>query len=388
MGQGEDKGHNPDYLLIIIVFGLVVFGLVMLSSASSVVGWDRFEDNYYFLKHQLFRGAIPGIILLFFIAKVDYRKWKKFATGALIATLLLLIIVLIPSLSFEYGGARRWVAIGPLTLQPTEIAKLTFLLYLATWLEKKEKGVKDWKYGFLPFVTVLGVIGFLIMMQPDLGTLSIILISSIMVYFVAGAKLSHLAVMGAGGVVLLFLLIKAAPYRMARFTVFLNPELDPQGIGYQINQALLAIGSGGLFGRGLGKSIQKYNYLPEVTGDSIFAVVAEELGFVRVLLLIGLYLAFAYVGFRIAKKAPDMYGKLVATGITAWLSFQGFVNMAAMVSLIPLTGIPLPFVSYGGSALMFSLIAVGILINISKHTVEPKTAGVSRKSSAVFRAAE
>jgi len=212
------------------------------------------------------------------------------------------------------------------------------------------------------------------MLQPDLGTMSVIIASAIAVYFIAGARWRHLAAIGVAGITLFWILIKSAPYRMARFTVFLNPELDPQGIGYQINQALLAIGSGGLFGRGLGKSIQKYNYLPEATGDSIFAIVAEELGFIRVLALIALFVFLTIRGFIIAKRAPDVFGKLVATGITAWIAFQAFINMAAMVALVPLTGIPLPFVSYGGTALLFTLAAVGILINISKYTVEPQKA--------------
>jgi cell division protein FtsW len=244
------------------------------------------------------------------------------------------------------------------------------LLYLATWLDKKQKGIKDWKYGFVPFVTILGVISFLIVMQPDIGTMSVIIITAISIYFVAGAKFSHLAVLGASGAALFLALIKIAPYRMARLTVFLNPEIDPQGIGYQINQALLAIGSGGLFGRGLGKSIQKYNYLPEASGDSIFAVIAEELGFIRILLLIALFMILTIKGYKIAKNSPDFYGKLIATGITSWICFQAFLNMAAISGLIPLTGIPLPFISYGGSALLFSLASMGILVNISKHVTD------------------
>jgi len=198
--------------------------------------------------------------------------------------------------------------------------------------------------------------------------MSVILVTAITVYFVAGARFSHLALLGASGIGLFLLLIKVAPYRMARLTVFLNPELDPQGIGYQINQALLAVGSGGLFGRGLGKSIQKYNYLPEASGDSIFAIIAEELGFIRILVVIALFMVLAIRGLMIAKKAPDFYGKIIAVGITTWISFQAFVNISAIIGLVPLTGIPLPFVSYGGSALLFSLAAIGILINISKQT--------------------
>lgn len=361
------KKYNLTYYLIIIVLSLVVFGLIMMSSASAVKSFENTGSNYYFFFHQLFAGVIPGIIALIAASFIDYRNWKKFAPIFLLATLALLLAVFIPGISYEFGGARRWIGVGPFSLQPTEIVKLSFLIYLAAWIEKREKGLEDFQAGFLPFVTIIGVIGFLIMLQPDLGTMSVIIFSAIVVYYVAGAKLSHLGILAGSGGALIFALIKAAPYRLARFTVFLNPELDPSGIGYQVNQALLAIGSGGLFGKGLTRSAQKYNYLPEVTGDSIFAVMSEELGFLRIVLFIAVFATFALVGFSISKNANDMFGKILAAGITAWISFQAFINIAAMLSIMPLTGIPLPFISYGGTALLVSLAAVGILINISRN---------------------
>ncbi|MBU1178475.1 putative lipid II flippase FtsW [Patescibacteria group bacterium] len=360
--------HKPDYFLVITIIALMVIGLVMLSSASAVVSYENFGNNHYYLVHQLFYGVLFGLMAMIITSRIHYHFWKKLAAILLGVTLVLLLAVFLPGIGLEYGGARRWISLGTATMQPTEIVKLTFILYLATWLEKRQKGIRDWKYGFLPFVTVLGIIGFLIMLQPDLGTMSVIIVAAIMVYFIAGARWRHLAAIGGTGIILFCILIKAAPYRMARFTVFLNPEIDPQGIGYQINQALLAVGSGGLFGRGLGKSIQKYNYLPEATGDSIFAVMAEELGFIRILIIIGLFVFLAIRGFVISKKAPDLFGKLVATGIITWIAFQAFVNIAAMVALVPLTGIPLPFISYGGTAVLFTLAAVGILINVSQYT--------------------
>ncbi len=338
----------------------------MMSSASAVKSFENTGSNYYFFFHQLFAGVIPGMIALIATSFIDYRNWKKFAPIFLFITLVLLLAVFIPGISYEFGGARRWIGIGPLSLQPTEIVKLSFLIYLAAWIEKREKGLEDFQVSFLPFVTIIGVIGFLIMLQPDLGTMSVIIFSAIIVYYVAGAKLSHLGLLAGSGIALLFALIKAAPYRLARFTVFLNPELDPSGIGYQVNQALLAIGSGGLFGKGLTRSAQKYNYLPEVTGDSIFAVMSEELGFLRIIIFIAVFATFAMIGFSISKNANDLFGRILAAGITAWISFQAFVNIAAMLSIMPLTGIPLPFISYGGTALLISLAAVGILINISR----------------------
>ncbi|MFH2105252.1 MAG: putative lipid II flippase FtsW [Parcubacteria group bacterium] len=374
-----EKKHKPDYWLVITVMILLVVGSVMLSSASAVVSYENFGNNYQYLKHQLFYGVLFGLLAMIITSRINYRFWKKFAAILLGVTLVLLLAVFIPGIGLEYGGARRWISLGAATMQPTEIVKLTFILYLATWLEKRQKGIRDWKFGFLPFVTVLGIIGSLIMLQPDLGTMSVIIVSAIAVYFIAGARWRHLATIGGAGIVLFWIMIKAAPYRMARFTVFLNPELDPQGIGYQINQALLAVGSGGLFGRGLGKSIQKYNYLPEATGDSIFAVMAEELGFIRILFLIGVFVFLAVRGFMVAKKAPDIFGKLVAVGITSWIAFQAFINIAAMVALVPLTGIPLPFISYGGTALLFTLAAVGILINISQYTKTAQGLSVDRR---------
>jgi cell division protein FtsW len=361
---------KPDYTLVITILALIIVGLVVLSSASAVLSYERFGNNYYFFTHQLVYGVLFGMVAFFITSQINYHYWKKLAAVMLVLTIFLLLAVFIPGLGLEHGGARRWINIGSFTFQPTELAKLTFLLYLATWLDKRQKGIKDWKYGFVPFATILSVISFLIILQPDVGTMSVIIVIAISIYFVAGARFSHLALLGSGGVAMFLMLIKIAPYRMARLTVFLNPEIDPQGMGYQINQALLAIGSGGLFGRGLGKSIQKYNYLPEASGDSIFAIIAEELGFIRILMLIALFMVLAIRGFGVAKKAPDFYGKLIATGITSWICFQAFLNMAAISGLMPLTGIPLPFISYGGSALLFSLASMGILVNISKHVTE------------------
>jgi len=287
-------------------------------------------------------------------------------------------IVLVPSLGYELGGARRWINFGGFVFQPSELAKLTFILYLATWLSKKGKEINNLTYGFASFLVLLGLITVLIMLQPDLGTMTVIAFVAVIVYFVAGGSIKHLIVIMLIGAAIFGLLVQIAPYRAARFTVFLNPEMDPQGIGYHVNQALLAIGSGGIFGLGLGHSRQKYNYLPEVTGDSIFAVIAEELGLIISIGLILLYLVLMLRGFRISRAAPDQFGKLVAVGITCWFTFQALVNIGSMVSILPLTGIPLPFISYGSSAIVISLLAIGILINISKQTKELELSSLPR----------
>lgn len=365
------KSHKPDYILAVTVFILVAFGLVILSSASAVSSYENFGNNYYYFKHQLMYGVALGFIAWFIGSKIPYHFLRTYAFIGIFATIILLVLVFIPGIGFEFGGARRWILIGPFSLQPAEICKLTIVIYLAAWLENKGEQLKNFAYGFLPFIFILGLVGIFIFLQPDVGTLGVIMITSIIVYYVAGASIPYLAMIGTGLVSVFLLMIKMAPYRLARFAVFLNPSIDSQGIGYQINQALISVGSGGILGLGLGKSRQKYNYLPEATGDSIFAIVSEELGIIGATALILLFLLFLYRGIKIAKEAPDMFSKLVAIGITSWIIFQAFINIAAIISLIPLTGIPLPFISYGGSALMFSLFGVGILMNISRYT-KPK----------------
>lgn len=364
------KYHKPDYVLIVIIAAVLIFGLIALASASSVVGFSKFGDIFYYIKRQLLIGVLLGIICLFVAYKLDYHWYQKYAFYFLIISVILLILVFIPGIGFNLKGAHRWIKIGGFLFQPTEVVKLTFLIYLATWLSKREKDIKDFQAGLLPFLIVVGLISLLIIFQPDVGSMSVIAFIAFSVYFVAGAPIKHLGFLGTAGLVIFYLLIKFKPYRAARLTVFLNPQVDPQGIGYHINQALLAIGSGGFFGLGLGRSRQKYNYLPEVAGDSIFAVIAEELGFIIVAGLIVLFVLIMYRGFKIAKHAPDIFGKLMATGIVAWISYQAFVNIAANLAVVPLTGITLPFISYGSSSLVVSLTAMGILFNISRQTTE------------------
>jgi cell division protein FtsW len=304
---------------------------------------------------------------MFICYRIDYHTWKRLAMPLLIASIIGLLLVFVPGIGREVLGARRWIDLG-IAFQPTEIVKLAFLFYLASWLERRQSGFHDARTSLLPFVSVLGLITFLVMAQPDLGTMTVIGMIGIAMYFIGGAPIQHFVWIGASSVALFALLVKIAPYRAARFTVFLNPELDPQGIGYHINQALLAIGSGGLFGVGLGHSRQKFNYLPEASTDSIFAIMAEELGFLVILFFLAAFLAFVFRGFRIAREAPDMFGRLLAAGITSWFAFQAFINIGALTGVLPLTGIPLPFVSYGGTALVVALAASGILLNISTST--------------------
>lgn len=283
-------------------------------------------------------------------------------------SMALLILVFIPGIGSKIYGANRWLQIGAFSFQPAEMLKLSLIIYLAAWLESRGERIKDFFEGLVPFLTIIALISFLLVKQPDIGTLGAVVMIAISMFFVSGSKISHMFLMASGGLAALYIVIKTESYRMNRLLVFLHPELDPRGIGYQINQALLAIGSGGILGVGLGKSMQKFNYLPEPVGDSIFAIIGEELGMIGCLILIVLFVIVAVRGLRIAKNAPDVFAKLMAVGITAWIFFQAFINIAAITGLIPLTGIPLPFISYGGTSIIFLMAGIGILLNVSKHT--------------------
>ncbi len=360
---------KPDYLFAIVIFLLILFGIIMISSSSIVISMEHTGKNYTYVLRQI-ESLFFGLIAMFAAYSIDYRFWKKNSLWMLIVTLLLLILVFIPGIGKSAGGAHRWIGIGNQWFQPSELIKLTFIIYLAAWLDNMGEKVKSFWQGFIPFAVLIGIIGALIMLQPDLGTFTVILLSAITVFFVSGADLTHMAI-GAGGMAaLLFLLIKISPYRQQRLLVFLNPSVDAQGAAYHINQALLAIGAGGWWGLGFGQSRQKYLYLPEAHTDSIFAIIAEELGFVRSGIVVIAYLFIAYLGLRIARNAPDNFSRLLSIGITSWIFFQAFINIGAMINVLPFTGVPLPFVSYGGSSLIVLLAGVGLMLNISKSNLD------------------
>lgn len=362
------KDQQPDWYLVCLIGFLVLFGLVMLSSAGVAASWEKFGDSYWHVKHQIMFGLLPGILLFIIFSRLDYYRLRQLAVPFLVASVLLLVLVFIPGVGAGYGTARSWINFFGFSLQPSEIVKLTFLIYLAAWLSARgEKHLKDFQYGFMPFLFVLMIIILLMVFQPDFGTMSIIVVTSLIVYFVAGGSLLHLAWLSLAGIGGLWLLIKVSPYRAARLTTFLHPELDPQGIGYHINQALLAVGSGRFWGRGFGHSRQKFAYLPEVAGDSIFAVIAEELGFLFSVGLVVLFLLLLLRGLKLAKNCRDPFARFLVVGIITWFVVQAFFNIGAIIGIMPLTGIPLPFISYGGTALMMTLAASGILVNISKQ---------------------
>lgn len=363
------KTNQLDYSLNIIVFLLVISGLIILSSASVVVSQDLFNTSYHFLTRQLFYSLPLGLLGFFIFLKINYQKLQKISFPLLIVSIIILSLVFVPGLNYNNKEVKRWIALGGLSFQPFELVKLSFIIYLSALLSrKKTNDIKAIKESLLPVFILFGIISVLIMGQSNLSALMILAVIIAVIYFLAGTRLFYLLLIGIVILILGGALAKSAPYRMARLTVFLHPEFDLQGKGYQINQARLAIGSGGLFGLGLGHSIQKWKYLPEVVGDSIFAIAAEELGFIGAMGLIILFVLLAWRGVKIAKGAPDKFGYLMAGGITAWIFLQAIINMGAISGMLPLTGMPLPFISYGGSSLIVTLAGMGILANISKHS--------------------
>ena len=356
------KKKTPQKGLTILTIFLLIFGLAILFNASIVISQEQTGKPYYYFFHQLLIGGIFGLICFFIVSKINYKIYKKFSILILFLALILCVLVFVPGLGTRHGGAQRWLDLKIISFQPSEFLKLALIIYLAAFLSKKEK-----TNTLLPFLAILAVSGGLIALQNDAGTLALIVIVGFLLYFLSGAKLLNIFIVFLCCVLAFGALIKFFPHRMERFMTFLNPSSDPQDTGYQINQALLAIGSGGLAGRGLGHSVQKYNYLPEPMGDSVFAIMAEEIGFIGCLIFIVLIILFVFYGFRIAKKTTNDFGKLMACGVACWFGFQTLINVTAITGLIPLTGIPLPFVSYGSSALVINLVAVGILVNISKN---------------------
>ncbi|MCK5416002.1 putative lipid II flippase FtsW [Candidatus Parcubacteria bacterium] len=361
------KSGEVDYILIIIIIVILIFGLVSLSTASVVVAYNNFGDAYYYFKHQLF-GLSLGLIAFVFFSKTNYHVWKKYGFGFLIFSIILLLLVFIPGLSASYGKARSWIVVFGFSLQPSEFVKLSFLLFLSSWLETRKKDLHDIYEGFGPFIIMLGIVSLLMILQPDIGTLAIISITSLIVYFVGGGDIKHIVLIILIGILIVFSMILYKPYLKNRFVCMINPAYSTNDICYQTNQSLIAVGSGGFLGRGLGQSRQKFMYLPEVSGDSIFAIIAEESGMLVSTILIFLYFAIFYRGIKIAKTAPDDFGRILAIGIVVWLMIQVIINIGGIINILPMTGVTLPLISYGGSSILVTLSALGVLVNISKYS--------------------
>ncbi|MDP3973659.1 MAG: putative lipid II flippase FtsW [Candidatus Daviesbacteria bacterium] len=348
-----------DLSLLMSVLGLVIFGLVMVYDASVTQGLRDFQDANYYIRQQLIWTLI-GLTVLFLFSRFDYKKFKLLAKPLIIISTLLLLAVFIPSLGISGGGAHRWLNIGPVTLQPAEIIKITGIIFLATIFEKRTR--------FLPFASLVIVMTIITaLLQRDLGSTVVFVLTVTAVYFAAGAPIWHFFVALPAALTGFTLLIITSAYRSKRILAFMDPFSDPQGFTYHILQVLIALGSGGLLGLGLGHSRQKFEYIPEVVTDSIFAVVGEELGFLGGLFLIFLFAFVVYRGLKIAENCSDNFGRILALGLISLIGIQAIINISSMIALLPLTGVPLPFISYGGSALVANLTAVGILLNISKN---------------------
>lgn len=356
-----------DRVFLVYTAILVVFGLVALVSASGPMGYAKFQDHYFFVKRQLLFGLIPGLIAFIFFAKVNIKFIHKYSMAFYGLSIVLLCLVFLPGLGITLNNSRSWLQIGGFSFQPSELAKLTVSILLAYLLTVKERNWDDWQGSILPVLSVVAPALLLVLLQPDLGTASIICAIIFVMLYIARVPSRYLVMMGLAGVLAFVILVLVAPYRTQRLTTFLHPELDPKGVGYHINQAFLAVGSGGFWGLGYGNSRQKFQYLPEVNADSIYAIIAEEMGFVISTGLVILILLISYRGFKIARGAPDMFSGLLVSGIMVWFTLQAFLNIGAMVGALPLTGVPLPFVSHGGSAMITMFAAFGIVANVSKQ---------------------
>jgi cell division protein FtsW len=347
-----------DGIVIGVVLCLLIFGVIMVYNSSVALAIRDFGDQYYYVREQL-KGLVVGIIALIVFARLQYKKLYGIALPLLLVTMILLVAVFLPGIGVRALGASRWVHVGPIGLQPAELAKLAMVVYLSAWFSTPEKG------RFASFLILIGMIVGLVLIEPDMGTSIILVLISIIMYFTSGAPLKHFLILVPSLVGAFMLLAIISPYRFSRITTFLHPQSDPLGASYQVRQALLAVGSGGFWGVGLGKSRQKYEYLPEANTDSIFAIVAEEGGFVGSIILLGFISVLLWRGFKIAIRAPDRFGQLLCVGIVSWIGFQTTLNIAANLALLPLTGIPLPFISYGSSGLVITLAGIGILLNVS-----------------------
>ncbi len=359
------KKYNKLLLLAVILISL--FGLLMIYSSSNIWAEYKYNDPYKYLKSQAI-FLIIGYILMIIISKFPYQNYKKLANIIFLTCTIMLILVLIPGIGTVRNGSRSWFGIGSLGLQPSEFAKLGLIIFTSKYLANNTKELKNIKKGVLPILGVLLLIFGLIMLEPDFGTGVVIIMTIIVLLFVSGVKMNFFIKIGILGLIGIIVLILIAPYRLERIVSFINPWTDPLGSGFQIIQSLYAIGPGGLLGLGFGNSIQKHFYLPEPQTDFIFAIISEEFGFLGVLIISTLFITIIYSGLKISMRCQDNFGKLLSFGITFGLAFQTILNLMVVVGLLPVTGVTLPFLSYGGSSLLISLINMGILLNIDKNS--------------------
>jgi len=361
------RKRSPDIVLFLTVVCLLAIGIVMVYSSSEVTSYFKTGDSFYYLKKQLLWATI-GLGTMTLLLNFDYWKLRRLVLAGLIISFTLLVAVLIPGVGKVVNGAQRWINLGFFAFQPSEIIKLSLVLFTAYGLSLQREKVRSFAKGVLPYLLVLGAACGLILAQPDLGTAMAAAGTVYIMLFAAGTQGKHLAFLGIGGVAAIAVAIVLAPYRLKRFLAFLDPFADPQGSGFHIIQSLYALGSGGFFGLGLGESRQKFFYLPEQHTDFIYAIIGEELGFIGASLVILLFILFVWRGFKIAITSPDPFASLLAVGLTSMIGLQAAVNIGVVTGSMPVTGIPLPFISFGGTSLVFTLIGVGVLLNISRYT--------------------
>lgn len=362
---------DKPFLLSVVI--LMIAGFFIFSSASLGLLARSGAQYSSVAFSQTVLGLFMGTLAMIFTSRLDYKIWKKYAFYLMVVAVVLNILVLIPHIGFEHGGARRWFVVGGVSFQPSEVLKLAFVIYLSAWAAGIKDKMKTFKYGLLPLLLLFALAGGLLLKQPDTDTFMMIVFSGMAIFLAAGGKWRYVFSLVIAGILALTVLAFMRPYVMQRITTFIHPETNAQGSSYQIQQSLIAIGSGGMFGRGFGQSIQKFNFLPEPIGDSIFAVEAEEFGFVGAVVLILLFVIFATRGLKIASKVSDPFGRLVVVGIVIMIATQAFVNIGAMLGVLPLSGITLPFVSHGGTSLFITLLEVGIVLSISKTQVNKRS---------------
>lgn len=363
-----------DKVLFALVLVLVTGGFLIFSSASlGLLARDGASFSSVALSQFLF-GIVGGGIALFFMSNLHHRHLRKYAFYIFLLACIVTSLVFVPELGMTHGGATRWISIGGFTFQPTEILKIAFVIYLATWLSGTYTNITSFVQGTLPFVGIVSVVGVITLLQPDTDTFLIMGAASLAMFIVAGGRWRDVLLLIITAAMLLAMLAMLRPYVMDRLTTFMHPERDLQGSGWQIHQSLIAVGTGGLVGRGFGQSVQKFEYLPEPIGDSIFAVYAEEFGLLGSSFLILLYIAFILRGYKIANQASDLFGTLLVVGFITLIACQAFLNIASMIGVAPLSGLPLPFISHGGTALLATLTMVGIILNVSKYPKKSKRA--------------
>lgn len=356
-----------DIPFLISIFILVLAGYLIFTSASfGLLSKQAVKYSNVRLNQTVF-GLLFGSIACFITSQIDYKLYKKYSFYLYLLSALVTLLVFVPHIGVSHGGAARWIYLGPISFQPSEFLKIGFIIYFSAWLSSVKDKASTLKYGFLPFLALTAVTGAILLSQPDTDTFAITVFAGLGIYLVGGGKWRYVFMLGIIGLLGLGIIAFTRPYVMNRITTFIHPSVNALGSGYQIQQSLIAVGSGGIFGRGFGQSIQKFNVLPEPIGDSIFAVASEEFGFVGAVSIIFLFVFFAFRGLKIASNVPDSFGRLIIVGIVILVVSQAFVNIGAMVGVLPLSGITLPFVSHGGTALFMTLAEVGIILNISKN---------------------